>query len=110
MATGDTPVTTDPDLNSLVNRDGRAKFYPLREANDVPIRQADAAMTGRSPNSLRLVCSMQTDALFIDRNPDHAHRTVRSRRKHVEIAASLAMFEHRFVVAKLWQFRDATDL
>jgi len=49
---------------------------------------------------------MKTDAFFVERNPDHADRAVWTRWKHVEITATLAVFEHFFVVTERRQLCD----
>ena len=49
---------------------------------------------------------MDADAFFVERDPDHADRTIWTRREHMEITAAHAVLQHLFVPAKPWQLSD----
>src|SRR5439155_21437724 len=85
---------------TLMNRDVVAWFYFCRETDDVPIGQTNAAVARRAANRTGLVGAVDADAFFVERDPHHAHRITRSRRKQMKIAAPLSMLEHFLVVTE----------
>src|SRR5437773_944054 len=95
-----------PARAGLVNRNRNAGFHFLRETHDVPVGEPDTTMTDGATDRLWLASSVQANAFFVKRNPDHTHWAVRTRRQHMEITAALAVFEHLFIVTKPWQLRD----
>src|SRR6266542_3390400 len=76
-----------------MNRDVVAWFYFRRETDDVPIGQANAAV--------------DTDTLFVERDPHNTHRITRSRWKQMKIAAPPSMLEHLLIVTESGHLRDA---
>src|SRR5438874_7892165 len=93
---------------TLMNRDVIAWFYFCRETDDVPIGQTNAAVARRAANRTGLVGAVDADAFFVERDPHHAHRITRSRRKQMKIAAPLSMLEHFLVVTERGHLRDAS--
>src|SRR3989442_15629432 len=93
-----------------MNRDVVAWFYFCRETNDVPIGQTNAAVARSAANRTRVVGAVDTDAFFVERDPHHAHRITRSRRKQMKIAAPPPVLEHFLVVTKSGHLSDPAHL
>jgi hypothetical protein len=53
----------------LMDGNAVAAFYFRGKSHDVPIRQANAAVTGSPANRIRLVGAVNANALFVERDP-----------------------------------------
>ena len=91
-----------------MNRDLVAWLYFRRQADDVPIRQANAAVASCAADGIRLVGAVDADAFFVEGDPHHAHGITRSRRKQMKIAAPRPMLEHLLVITEGRHFCDAS--
>src|SRR2546425_7927103 len=80
------------------------------DSRGVPIREANAAVTGGSTNRLRIVCAMNADAGFVQAHPNYTDEIVRAGRKIVIIFRANSVVEHSFVVAEPWPGRRALNL
>src|SRR6266516_6263004 len=94
----------------LVNGDGVAAFYFCRETDDIPISEANAAMTRGVANRIGILGAVDANSFFIECDPHYADRIVRTGREKMEIAAALAVFEHFFVIPKSWHLGDTAHL
>src|SRR6266571_3211934 len=93
-----------------MNRDVVAWFYFCRETDDVPIGQTNAAMTCSAANRTGVVGAMDADAFFVERDPHHADRITRPRRKQMKIAAPPPVLEHFLVVTERGHLGDPAHL
>src|SRR6266511_1455404 len=92
---------------TLMNRDVVAWFYFCCETDDVPIGQTNATVACSTADRTRLVSAVHADAFFVERDPHHANRITRSRRKQMKIAAPHPMLEHFLVVTERGHLCDA---
>src|SRR5437660_9117745 len=76
----------------------------------VPIREANATVTGGAADRLRIVCAVNADAGFIQAHPNYTDEIVRARQKVVIIFRANSVVEHSFVVAEPWPGRRALNL
>src|SRR5438552_1139193 len=90
-----------------MNRDVVAWFYFCRQTDDVPVGQTNATVTCSATDRIRLVGAVDANAFFVERDPHHAHRIARSRRKQMKIAAPLSMLKHFLVVPESGHLRYA---
>src|SRR2546430_17275971 len=93
-----------------MNRAAVAWFYFCRETDDIPIGQTNAAVARRAADRTRVVGAVDADAFLIERDPHHANRITRSRRKQMKIAAPLPVLEHFLVVTERGHLGDAAHL
>src|SRR5437870_1057155 len=65
------------------------------DTNGVPIGQANAAVTGRAPDRLRVVRSVNSNSRSVQPHPKHADQVVWAGRQIVIFLASHAVVQHR---------------
>src|SRR6266487_994387 len=98
---------TDAYATPLMNRNAVAAFYFRDETDDVPIGKTNTTVAGRAADRVRVIGPVNTNTLFVYRNPHYAHGISRARREQVKIAATLAMQKHLLVVTKSGHLRDS---
>src|ERR1700716_1685579 len=84
----------------LINLDHVPGADEIFHARGVPIGQTNATVAGGAPDRLRIVCSVNADARFVESAPENADEIIWSGRKVVILLGSDAVVEHPFVVAK----------
>src|SRR5438105_13014636 len=72
------------------------------DANRVPVRQTNAAVTRGAADRLRIIRSVNADAGFVQAHPKHADEIVRSGWEIEIVFGADAVVQHSFIVAKPW--------
>lgn len=78
-----TRPSLDLDRHSLSNR--------IEHLHRIPIRQPDTTMAGRMADRIWVIGSMNSDAFFVEADPNEPHLVSRSGRNIMEIAATFTM-------------------
>src|SRR5205823_10149153 len=84
----------------LENKDSVPYTYEVFHAGGVPVRQANAAMTGGAADCLRIVGAVNADAGLVQTHPKDANEVVRAWWKIVIVFRAHAVVEHAFIVAE----------
>ena len=89
-----------------MNRNAVAAFYFRGETDDVPIGKTNTTVAGSAADRIGVVGPVNTNTLFVKRNPHYAHGISRAGREQVKIAAALPVLKHASVVTKSGHLRD----
>src|SRR5207237_8070594 len=94
-------------LIPLRSRDSVATFYFCREPDNIPIRKANTAVACGTADKVGVIGSMDADPFFIERNPYHSDRIIRTARNQMEITAAFAVLKHFLVPTKRRHLRNS---
>src|SRR5437868_6764838 len=72
----------------LKNNHGVADADLIFQANDVPVGDANATVTGGAPDGFGIVGAMNSDARFVETHPHYADQIIRSRWQIVILLAT----------------------
>src|SRR5262249_31663355 len=75
----------------------------------IPVRQPNSAMTSRPPDRIRTICSVNSNAYFVQADPGDSYRVPWPWREVVIILTSLSMIQHRLIPAKPRHRRNTHD-
>src|SRR6266480_2034579 len=93
---------TKHDPPNSKNNDRVPYAHEVFDARGVPVRQSNAAMTGRAADGLRIVGAVNADAGSVQTDPKNADEIVRTRGNIVIVFRAHSIVEHPFVVAEPW--------
>src|SRR5437899_6479334 len=74
--------------------------YEVFHARSIPVRQANATMTGGAADCLGIVSAVNADAGLVQTHPKNANEIIRAWRKIVVVFRAHAVVEHAFIVAE----------
>src|SRR5437764_13251112 len=83
----------------LENKDSIPYTYEVFHAGGVPVRQANAAVTGGAADCLRIVGAVNADAGLVQTHPKDANEAVRAGWKIVIVLRAHADVEHALYLA-----------
>src|SRR6266478_3176789 len=82
------------------NKDSIPYTYEVFHARSIPVRQANATMTGGAADCLGIVGAVNADAGLVQTHPKNANEIVRTWWKVVIVFCSHAVVEYAFIVAE----------